>query len=61
MDVITRLAKHLDPRTPINDYQIRKLWNLKEEMCDAVLEELLATRILKRTPRNAYVLDTAAC
>ena len=28
--------------------------------CDAILEELIATRILRRTPRNAYVLDAAA-
>jgi hypothetical protein len=33
------------------------LWALEDDTCDVLLEELIATHFLRRTPRDAYVLD----
>jgi hypothetical protein len=39
--------------------QIRRLWGLEDDTCDALLEQLLATHFLRRTRQDAYVLDGA--
>jgi hypothetical protein len=39
--------------------QIRRLWGLEDDTCDALLEQLLATHFLRRTHQDAYVLDGA--
>lgn len=35
--------------------QARRLWTLEAGVCDAVLEELLASRFLKRTAGDAFI------
>lgn len=35
--------------------QIRRLWNLDAETCDAIVEALQAERFLRKTPGDAYV------
>lgn len=47
------------PGLQLTKAQVRRLWSLEEKTCDAVLEQLLAMHVLRRTPRNAYVLDAA--
>lgn len=49
------------PGLQLTKAQVRRLWGLEEDTCDAVLAQLLATHVLKRTARDAYVLDAAAC
>lgn len=36
--------------------QVRRLWNLDPGTCDALLDALVASEFLKKTPREAYVL-----
>ena len=40
--------------------QIRRLWGLEDGACDALLTQLLAMHFLRRTARDAYVLDRAS-
>jgi len=35
--------------------QVRRFWNLDEETCDAVLDELEASQFLRRAPGEQYV------
>jgi hypothetical protein len=35
--------------------QVRRFWNLDDDTCDAVLEELEASRFLRRAPGDQYV------
>ena len=35
--------------------QFRRLWNLDETTCEALLQALESTRFLRRTPNGAYV------
>ena len=41
--------------------QVRRLWGLEDETCHAILEQLVATRFLRRTARDLYVLDAPSC
>lgn len=41
--------------------QARRLWNLEPDMCDALLEALVAVDFLRKTPRNGYVLASSSC
>jgi hypothetical protein len=41
--------------------QICRLWGLEDDTCDALLEQLLATHFLRRTPHDAYVLACETC
>jgi hypothetical protein len=36
--------------------QVRRLWGLDNVTCDALLDALEATRFLRRTSRDGYVL-----
>ena len=49
------------PGLHLTKAQVRRLWGLDEEMCDAVLGQLMATHFLKRTARDVYSLDAPAC
>ena len=39
--------------------QVRRLWDLDDPTCDALLNVLIATRFLVKTPRGAYKLADA--
>jgi hypothetical protein len=36
--------------------QVRRLWSLDDRTCDALLDRLVSTQFLEKTPRDAYVL-----
>ena len=40
--------------------QARRLWGLDHETCDALLDTLVATRFLRRTATDGYVLADAS-
>lgn len=55
-------AEYLEmPGLQLTKPQIRRLWGLEETICDALLEELVQSQFLRRTPGDAYVLDGPAC
>ena len=37
--------------------QVRRLWSMDPEVCDAVLEHLTKTGFLRQNPRNMFVRD----
>jgi hypothetical protein len=37
--------------------QARRLWSLDQETCDSLLDALVASRFLRRTERDGYVLS----
>lgn len=49
------------PGLQLTKAQVRRLWNLEEATCDAVLTHLVASHFLKRTVGDVYVLDAPAC
>jgi hypothetical protein len=49
------------PGLRLTKAQLRRLCGLEEQTCDAVLEQLLSSHFLRRTPRDVYVLDAPAC
>jgi hypothetical protein len=53
-------AEYLEiPGLRLTKPQVERLWGLDPDLCDALLDELLATGFLKRTPKDAYVLGSA--
>jgi hypothetical protein len=55
-------AEYLEmPGLQLTRPQIRRLWGLEDATCDALLSQLLADGFLRRTTRDAYVLDSAGC
>jgi hypothetical protein len=44
------------PGLKLTKPQAQRLWGLETELCDALLEALLAAHFLAKTPSNAYVL-----
>jgi hypothetical protein len=55
-------AEYLEmPGLQLTKPQIRRLWGIEEAICDVLLERLLQAQFLRRTPRDAYVLDGPAC
>lgn len=48
------------PGLQLTKAQLRRLCGLEEQTCDAVLDQLLSTHFLRRTPRDEYVLDAPA-
>jgi hypothetical protein len=55
-------AEYLEmPGLQLTKPQIRRLWGLEPDTCDALLEQLLAAHFLRRTLRDAYVLDVPSC
>jgi hypothetical protein len=54
-------AEYLEmPGLQLTKPQVRRLWRLDSEMCDVLLDALVATAFLKKTPRDAYVLAQPA-
>ena len=43
------------PGMQLTRAQVRRLWNLDEATCSAVIEALEAERFLRRTDKNNYV------
>lgn len=56
-------AEYLDvPGLNLTRDQVRRLWNLDEETCDAVLQALIDGEFLRRTPTGSYVrADCGVC
>ena len=44
------------PGLDLTKPQMQRLWALEPQVCDALLEALLAAEFLKETPRHGYVL-----
>jgi hypothetical protein len=54
-------AEYLEmPGQQLTRSQIKRLWGLDSNMCDAVLQELLDAHFLRHTLCDAYVLDGAS-
>jgi hypothetical protein len=54
-------AEYLEiPGLRLTKAQFQRLWGLEPHVCDALLDALTATNFLKRTPKDAYVLASAA-
>jgi len=55
-------AEYLEmPGLQLTKAQVRRLWGLEDNTCDAVLEELQAIHFLRRTAGDLYVLDDLSC
>jgi hypothetical protein len=55
-------AEYLEmPGLQLTKPQVRRLWALEEQTCEAVLNELVSAHFLRRTAREAYVLDGPRC
>ena len=55
----TRLiqAEYLEmPGLNLTKPQVRRLWGLDPQTCEVVLDTLVATAVLKKTPRQTYSL-----
>jgi hypothetical protein len=51
-------AEYLEmPDLHLTRSEIQRLWRLDPHVCDVLLEALLATEFLRKTPRQAYVLS----
>ena len=49
-------AEYLEmPGLALSKPQARRLWGLDRESCDLLLDELVNTRFLTKTPKNLYV------
>jgi hypothetical protein len=55
-------AEYLEmPGLQLTKAQVRRLWGLEDNTCDAVLEELQAIHFLRRTEGDRYALDGLSC
>ena len=55
-------AEYLEmPGLHLTRAQVRRLWGLEDNTCDAVLKELQAIHFLRRTDDDLYVLDGHSC
>jgi hypothetical protein len=53
-------AEYLEmPGLQLTKLQVRRLWRLEPQMCDVLLDSLVATEFLRKTHRDAYVLAQA--
>lgn len=52
---LIRAEYHEMPGLHLTRPQVQRLWNLEVTMCEAVLEVLEATGVLRRTHTGAYV------
>jgi hypothetical protein len=49
-------AEYLEmPGLSLTERQARRIWNLDEVRCDAVLRALIDAQFLRRTPDGAYI------
>jgi len=46
------------PGLSLTRRQMQRLWSLDSATCNAAIEALVSARVLKRTQRDSYVLDT---
>ena len=54
-------AEYLEmPGLHLTKTQVQRLWGLEPDLCDAVLDTLVAAEFLKKTPRETYVLSDAS-
>jgi hypothetical protein len=59
---IARLAQRIraeyreSPGLNLTKAQMRKLWGLDSTLCDALVDALVAARVLRPTRRGGYVL-----
>jgi hypothetical protein len=44
------------PGLHLTKAQFRRLWGIDEATCEGVLDVLVSSRFLQRTPRDGYVL-----
>lgn len=44
------------PGLQLTKPQVRRLWRLEPQLCDVLLDSLVATEFLRKTDRDAYVL-----
>jgi hypothetical protein len=50
-------AEYLEmPGLELTKPQVQRLWRLEPQMCDVVLDALVATEFLRKTHHDAYVL-----
>jgi hypothetical protein len=50
-------AEYLEiPGLCLTKPQVQRLWGLEPQVCDALIDALIATNFLRRTPRDGYVL-----
>jgi len=59
IDDLLRLiqADYLEmPGLHLTKAQIQRLWGLEPDVCDALLDALVAAEFLRQTSRNGYVL-----
>jgi hypothetical protein len=47
------------PGLSLNKQQMQKMWGLEAFVCDALVDALVAARVLRRTSGGAYVLHGA--
>jgi hypothetical protein len=53
-------AEYLEiPGLHLTRPQARRLWNLEPQVCDALLEALVAVDFLRKTPRDGFVLASS--
>jgi DNA-binding IclR family transcriptional regulator len=53
-------AEYLEmPGLHLTKSQIQRLWRLDPQTCDTLLDALVASEFLTKTPREAYVLSSA--
>ena len=51
-------AEYLEmPGLHLTKPQVQRLWGLEPRLCDALLNALVASEFLDKTPRGAYVLS----
>jgi hypothetical protein len=49
-------AEYLEmPGLALSKPQARRLWGLDRETCDRLLDEMVCSRFLRKTPRDLYV------
>ena len=45
------------PGLSLTKPQARRLWNLDPETCDALIDEMVSAKFLRRTATDCYVRD----
>jgi hypothetical protein len=49
------------PGLSLNKRQMQRLWGFDALVCDALLDALVAARVLRRTVRDTYVVYSPRC
>lgn len=48
------------PGLSLNKAQMQRLWGFDALICDALVDALVAARVLRRTARDTYITDSQA-